>query len=151
MRYGINNLRSRNSAPLSRLAVPILSALALPWLTWAETAEWPRFRGPNGGGAIEAGTLPVEVGLDRNLLWRAGIPAGDSSPVLSADRHPSVLTGKALRDAEIRIWNLADYWVERWRPWASMQSARARWAARSSCRVPPPRIASPRIARRSAV
>ncbi len=67
-------------------ALAILSALALPWLAWAETAEWSRFRGPNGGGAIEAGTLPVEVGPDRNLLWRTEIPAGDSSPVLSAER-----------------------------------------------------------------
>ena len=71
---------------MSRLALSILSVLALSSLAWAETAEWSRFRGPNGGGAIEAGTLPVEVGLDRNLLWRTGIPAGDSSPVLSANR-----------------------------------------------------------------
>ena len=73
-------------SPWSRLALSILSVLALSSLAWAETAEWSRFRGPNGGGAIEAGTLPVEVGLDRNLLWRTEIPAGDSSPVLSAER-----------------------------------------------------------------
>lgn len=71
----------RRRSPLSFLA-----ALALASLASAETAEWSRFRGPNGGGAIEAGALPVEVGLDRNLLWRTEIPAGDSSPVLSAER-----------------------------------------------------------------
>ena len=65
----------------------ILSALvALSAFAWAETAEWSRFRGPNGGGAVEAGALPVEVGPDRNLLWRTAIPAGDSSPILSAKR-----------------------------------------------------------------
>ena len=73
-------------SPLSQLALLILSALVVSALAWAETAEWSRFRGPNGGGTIEAGALPVEVGPDRNLLWRTGIPAGDSSPVLSADR-----------------------------------------------------------------
>lgn len=63
-----------------------LAALAISSLAWAETAEWSRFRGPNGGGAIEAGTLPIEVGPDRNLLWRTELPAGDSSPILSAER-----------------------------------------------------------------
>ena len=72
--------------PSAALALATLSALALSQLAWAQTAEWSRFRGPNGGGAIEAGALPVEVGADRNLLWRTELPAGDSSPVLGGDR-----------------------------------------------------------------
>ncbi len=78
----------RRKAPASgpSAALSILGALVLSSIAWAETAEWSRFRGPNGGGAIEAGALPVEVGPDRNLLWRTAIPAGDSSPVLSAER-----------------------------------------------------------------
>ena len=71
---------------MTRLTPALLSALAFSSPAWAETAEWSRFRGPNGGGAIEAGALPVEVGLDRNFLWRTELAAGDSSPVLSADR-----------------------------------------------------------------
>ncbi len=74
------------SGPSAALALSALSALALSAFAWAETAEWSRFRGPNGGGAVEAGALPVEVGPDRNLLWRTAIPAGDSSPILSAKR-----------------------------------------------------------------
>ena len=80
----------RREAPASGLLPPValalLGTLALSSFAWAESAEWSRFRGPNGGGAIEAGALPVSVGPDRNLLWRTEIPAGDSSPVLSAER-----------------------------------------------------------------
>ncbi len=79
-------IRRKAPASASSAALTLLSGLALCSIAWAETAEWSRFRGPNGGGAIEAGALPVEVGLDRNLLWRAELPAGDSSPVLSAER-----------------------------------------------------------------
>ncbi len=68
------------------LALSALSFVTLSSSAFAETAEWSRFRGPNGGGAIDAGALPIEVGLDRNLLWRTEVPAGDSSPVLGADR-----------------------------------------------------------------
>lgn len=59
------------------LAIGLLMAFLAP------TPEWTRFRGPNGGGSIETGPLPVEFGKDRNLLWRTPIAAGYSSPVIS--------------------------------------------------------------------
>jgi outer membrane protein assembly factor BamB len=50
-------------------------------------AEWPQFRGPNGAGlCLSCTRLPVEFGPDRNVLWRAELPEGKSSPVLTADR-----------------------------------------------------------------
>ncbi len=49
-------------------------------------SEWTRFRGPNGVGVAENGTLPRELGVDRNVVWKASIPMGKSSPVVTADR-----------------------------------------------------------------
>jgi outer membrane protein assembly factor BamB len=49
-------------------------------------ADWPRFRGPNGTGVSEAKNLPVEFGKERNLKWRVDVPAGTSSPIVSAGR-----------------------------------------------------------------
>lgn len=44
---------------------------------------WTRFRGPNGAGVHEAGPLPVEFNQTVNLVWRAPLAPGYSSPVLS--------------------------------------------------------------------
>ena len=51
-----------------------------------EQQTWSRFRGPNGTGVAETGELPVEFGPDRGLVWKAELPPGHSSPVLSASR-----------------------------------------------------------------
>jgi len=55
-------------------------------LTSIYPADWPRFRGPNGSGVSEARDLPVEFGPNKNVLWKAAIPRGVSSPVLVQDR-----------------------------------------------------------------
>ena len=49
-------------------------------------ADWPRFRGPNGGGSSVAKGLPVEFGRTENVAWKATVPAGRSSPVIVSDR-----------------------------------------------------------------
>ena len=49
-------------------------------------ADWNRFRGPNGGGVAESGSLPVVFGPYSNVLWKARLPPGKSSPVLTRDR-----------------------------------------------------------------
>ena len=48
--------------------------------------EWARFRGPNGSGLSEAAGVPTEFGPEKNLLWRAALPQGHSSPILYGDR-----------------------------------------------------------------
>lgn len=52
-------------------------------LTGADT-DWSRFRGPNGTGVSETTALPWEFGPDKNVVWKAPVPAGHSSPVLTA-------------------------------------------------------------------
>jgi outer membrane protein assembly factor BamB len=52
----------------------------------ATAQEWPRFRGPNGSGVSPDTGFPVEFGKNKNLLWRAHVRPGKSSPVLSRRR-----------------------------------------------------------------
>jgi outer membrane protein assembly factor BamB len=62
----------------------ILSAGLLP-LSNTQANEWSRFRGPSGGG-IAAGTLPDDLGLEKNLLWKAECGKGASSPIVVGSR-----------------------------------------------------------------
>lgn len=52
----------------------------------AHSAEWTRFRGPNGTGIAEGSPLPGEIGAQKNVVWKSAIPMGKSSPVVTADR-----------------------------------------------------------------
>jgi outer membrane protein assembly factor BamB len=63
--------------------------MLLRWLAVAVCAssltaapEWTRFRGPNGTGISESKGMPVQFGKETNLLWRAALPPGYSSPVV---------------------------------------------------------------------
>jgi outer membrane protein assembly factor BamB len=49
-------------------------------------SDWPQFRGSNARGVSDTTGLPSEFGPTKNVLWRTALPAGHSSPVLSADR-----------------------------------------------------------------
>jgi outer membrane protein assembly factor BamB len=53
-------------------------------LAFAETLHWPQFRGPNGTG-VGRGEAPVEIGREKNVIWKTAIPAGHSSPVVVGD------------------------------------------------------------------
>jgi outer membrane protein assembly factor BamB len=46
-------------------------------------SAWTRFRGPNGTGISDATGLPVEFGPAKNVVWKAPLPQGHSSPVLT--------------------------------------------------------------------
>jgi outer membrane protein assembly factor BamB len=54
--------------------------------TFASAEDWPRFRGPEGGGVSGSTGLPVELGPGKNLLWRVDVPMGRSSPIVVKDR-----------------------------------------------------------------
>jgi outer membrane protein assembly factor BamB len=66
--------------------IPVfLLFLALSGATWA--ADWPQFRGPNcSGRATDTQPLPLEIGPDKNVLWKTAFPPGHSSPVVVGDR-----------------------------------------------------------------
>ena len=65
---------------LLALAVTVAAAAADP------AGEWARFRGPNGSGVAEVGALPGEFGPTRNLIWKADLPPGYSSPIIYGNR-----------------------------------------------------------------
>src|SRR6185503_8218725 len=48
--------------------------------------DWLQFRGPNGTGVADGPTLPAQFGATKNLAWKASVPFGRSSPVVTADR-----------------------------------------------------------------
>src|SRR4030095_12118140 len=52
----------------------------------AATNDWLQFRGPNGTGVADGSTLPAQFGANKNLAWKAAVPFGRSSPVVTADR-----------------------------------------------------------------
>jgi len=64
-----------------RLFVLLLAAAAV---TAAD--DWSRFRGPNGSGVTESGSLPDEIGPATNVVWKTALPEGHSSPILSNGR-----------------------------------------------------------------
>jgi outer membrane protein assembly factor BamB len=69
-----------------RRAATIL-ALLLPMAAGARAGNWPMFRGPDGNGISAEKGLPLKWGPDRNVRWKAALPApGNSSPVVSGDR-----------------------------------------------------------------
>jgi outer membrane protein assembly factor BamB len=47
---------------------------------------WPQFRGPGGSGVAEGQKPPVELGPDKNVLWKMPAPSGLSSPVVAGDK-----------------------------------------------------------------
>jgi outer membrane protein assembly factor BamB len=66
-----------------------LSLFLVSTASFAEPA-WPQFRGPGGLG-IGSGKPPVEFGPDKNVIWKADVPHGHSSPCIAGDKI--VLTG----------------------------------------------------------
>jgi len=65
------------------MSARILILLAASLLS---ASDWPRFRGPNGSGTAADASLPVEFGPAKNVAWKAAIPFGRSSPIVSASR-----------------------------------------------------------------
>ena len=49
-------------------------------------AQWPQFRGPNGSGVDSASGYPVAFSPSSNLVWKASVPYGQSSPVVAGGR-----------------------------------------------------------------
>lgn len=72
--------------------MPRSFALPFALLTIATThaaaeVSWPQFRGPDGSGiAVNTGTLPTEIGPEKNVLWKKALPSGHSSPVIHGNR-----------------------------------------------------------------
>src|SRR5688572_19948629 len=63
-----------------------LAALLSAGLLLSSDTDWSRFRGPNGTGISNTSALPSEFGPEKNVVWKAPLPVGHSSPVLTETR-----------------------------------------------------------------
>lgn len=52
----------------------------------ALAGNWPQFRGPNGSGVAAQDDLPVHFGPGSNVVWKAQLPSGHSSPVIQGEK-----------------------------------------------------------------
>jgi len=68
------------------VALFIVSLAGSGALTRAFAEDWPQFRGPNGTGVSASTGLPEKFGPDKNVIWKAALPPGHSSPVLTRNR-----------------------------------------------------------------
>jgi outer membrane protein assembly factor BamB len=68
------------------LASPAYGQNSKPSASSTAGNDWLMFRGPNGTGVADGSTLPEQFGATKNLAWKAAVPFGRSSPVVTADR-----------------------------------------------------------------
>ncbi|MCA1650293.1 MAG: PQQ-binding-like beta-propeller repeat protein, partial [Acidobacteria bacterium] len=64
----------------------LLIAVAFTATPATALEDWTRFRGPNGSGLSDTKGLPVEFGPALNVVWKAELPQGYSSPVIAGER-----------------------------------------------------------------
>ncbi len=65
----------------------VLVALLAESLSAASKPVWPQFRGAGSVGVSgDAAPLPVVFGPRQGVIWKTGLPAGKSSPVLAAGK-----------------------------------------------------------------
>jgi outer membrane protein assembly factor BamB len=68
---------------IHRFALIILLLMGNPYV---RAGDWPQFRGPEGTGISADRGLPVEVGPEKNAIWKTPLPPGHSSPILAGPR-----------------------------------------------------------------
>jgi len=79
------------------LAIALL-ALTLSGRAFAQDTAWSRFRGPNGTGLATTNGLPIAFGPAAGVAWKTPVPAGHSSPVLTA-KHLFITAHTGEKDA----------------------------------------------------
>jgi len=65
----------------ARLGSILLATLALG--AGHASAQWSQFRGPNGSGVDAGAGYPVAFSPTTNMVWKAAVPYGQSSPVIA--------------------------------------------------------------------
>lgn len=73
------NVKTMNPQTLFCVFVMVPTLAAAP-------PQWPQFRGSNGSGIAEDARPPIHFGPETNLLWKAALPPGHSSPVIWEQR-----------------------------------------------------------------
>ncbi len=72
---------------MHRLLLTLLMALTLAPVAFAQTENWPQYRGAQSDGLAEGTTLPDTWSATENVIWKADIPGwGWSSPVIWGEK-----------------------------------------------------------------
>jgi outer membrane protein assembly factor BamB len=72
---------------MRRIAIASWLAFSLAGTVFAETINWPQFRGANSDGLADGSTLPESWSTTENVVWKTEIPGwGWSSPVVWGDK-----------------------------------------------------------------
>lgn len=67
----------------------------------ADTADWPRWRGPHGNGVSASASAPTEWSETKHVIWKAEVPGrGHSSPVVHGQQ---VILGTALEEQQQQL------------------------------------------------
>ena len=123
-------LRAIGLCAASILALNSASTAACPGRSQpppAAAAGWMSFRGPNGCGVIES-SLPGSLDLETNLLWKAEIDRGYSSPIIVGDHV--IITAYSGTDAYTLCLD-RNTGEERWRAAAPAPIERSRMTPNS--------------------
>lgn len=78
-------------------------AVLLGTSTAVEANEWTRFRGPNGSGVAETSGLPIELGPEKNVVWKTALPPGPSYAT------PAIADGKIYIRTETALYSFASF------------------------------------------
>jgi outer membrane protein assembly factor BamB len=70
--------------------VHLFSIVAAASFTCAD--NWPQMRGPHGTCATAAHDLPVELGVEKNMLWRVEMPGHSAATPVVWDAHVFTVT-----------------------------------------------------------
>ena len=64
--------------------------------------NWPQWRGPGSQGISSERALPIEWTAERNIIWKAALPSGHSSPIVWQDRIflTAAIEGEVIPGAE---------------------------------------------------
>jgi outer membrane protein assembly factor BamB len=81
-------MRQRPFRPTLAAAIAICAISTVPARTQNTVSQdWAQFRGPNATGIARGSKAPpIEFGPAKNVLWKAAVPSGHSSPVLWGNR-----------------------------------------------------------------
>ncbi len=81
------------------LLASLLTGLAIPTFSQAETSNWNPWRGPDGDGVAQSNELPLTWSTTENVRWKAPIAGkGSSTPIIWGDKIfilTAVNTGKS--------------------------------------------------------
>jgi len=71
---------------MRRISGSVLVSIVMVGVLAQARENWPQWRGPQGQGVSAETGVPTEWQPDRNVIWKAPLPAGYSSPVVWGDR-----------------------------------------------------------------